>query len=78
MSDFNLLSSRELIFGSDTRAKKLRNAHGSRDWCFNTQRGEKIPSGYKGELGVKGDSGEWRISCGGGFPDPTEAERRGE
>jgi hypothetical protein len=25
-----------------------------------------MPSGYKGQLGVSGESGEWRTSAGGG------------
>lgn len=78
ISDFNLLSSRELVLGSDINERKLMNVHGKRDWCFKIQRGENIPSGYRGELGVKGESGECRTSCGGGFPDATAAERRGE
>lgn len=37
-----------------------------------------MPSGYNGELGVKGDRGECSTSGGGGLPFAPAADRRGE
>ena len=66
------------MWASDVSEKKARRAQGSRDWCFVTHRGDKMPSGYKGELGVNGDRGECRTSGGGGLPFATTADKRGE
>jgi hypothetical protein len=55
------LSRSEFIFGSRDKGKKLITAAGTISWCFVTHSGVSKPSGNVGELGVKGDMGEWRI-----------------
>ena len=53
-----LLSSSELVLRSLARVKKINNALGRRDWCLVIHNGAMMPSGYRGESGVNGDSGE--------------------
>jgi hypothetical protein len=58
--------------------KQTMKAEGRRDWCFVTHKGEKIPSGHSGELGVSGDSGECSTRDGGGLALALRAARRGD
>jgi len=44
------------------KGKKLITAAGTISWCFVTHSGVSKPSGNVGELGVKGDMGEWRTT----------------
>ncbi len=56
----------EAVAGNSMRRRNSTKTEGIISQCLRTQMGEMMPSGYRGDVLINGDRGEWGV--GGGAP----------